>query len=261
MAAPLLSFIGIHMVARDRVLETYALTQGVSFSFLLLQTALYTIGLNLFVGLSYLYGVFAIALIALVLKYLLRFFHRQKSSFYFMGGLSFMGFSYALVSFFPFLESHLSRTFMGDLVTASSSQSVLVAMLFIPLLLVCFNLRFLWRRDTLNLALFGREAQLAKNSKLSFDIVSLVTLSVSILTLGHLYTLALTLMAPLIINALSRLSFNSFVLSCLGIGLMSSLLGLLFSLLWPGLSTVPLILVILVLTSTTFGAVSRIFST
>lgn len=244
IAGALLPLMGVHLLARDRVLESYGLTQAAVLGHLLGQLLIHMQGWGEMWGGQFIFGIVAIFSCYLFFQLTSKWFERQKSSYYFCMGLIFMGLTYGLSTYFPFLEGQMARSYMGDIVTASSSEILLAAIIFIFGIFVHAFFFFSWRKDTLNIALFGKEFSPKQTNSLLFNLATLTILSVSIMILGHLYTLGALLILPLLLNPLS-IPFRAYVFLCISLTMLASLFGPSLSLYWPRVSTVPAFIIVL----------------
>lgn len=255
IASILLPAVGIHLIARKRILETYALTQGTVLGHLLGQLLVYFFGSYFILTFPYAWGALSLIVTYFFLRVFSPAFSHQLSSFYFAVAIAFMAFGFGLSSFFPFLESTVSRAYMGDIVTASLSEIFWGTFFLTVAALVYIRFFYQWRRETLNQALFGVSiSQKISRSNLFFNIIVLITLTIGIISLGHLYTLACMTILPVLLNTL-KAPFKIYLTLCLCLSFSASFLGLSSSLIWPRVSTVPVIILYLVL----FGVFANLY--
>lgn len=246
VAGAFLPLLGVHLMGRERILESYGLTQGAVLGHLLGQfLLLYTESL-VFTQVYFLTGLLSIVLCYFFFRAVSGLFYRQKPVFYFTSGLIFMAATYALSSFYPSLESRMVRGYMGDLVTASIGEVYITSAVIIFSFIIFIIFFSKWRQETLNFALFGKALPQERQSLLIFDAVTLMTLSFSIITLGHLYTLGALIILPLILNSLN-IPFRIYLFLCLFFSILSSLGGMSMSIIWSRVSTVPIILIQMVI--------------
>jgi zinc/manganese transport system permease protein len=151
---------------------------------------------------------------------------------------------YLVTSLVPSLESHLAASFFGDLAVVSDPEAQWLFLLGTAVLLL---LAFSWKKismQSFEIAIFGRISggRIARRTSLSFLVIALGMICLSIQYLGLLFTLASLFLPTLILSGSAR-NLNVYTFAVVGLAVLGSLTGFLASL-WHGqMPTVPAIAV------------------
>jgi len=167
--------------------------------------------------------------------------------------ISFMAINYQLISFIPILESHLTSTLYGDIATLSNQDAYFLSVLAFTYLVL--NLKFLSIRLRSLIDLIHYQVETSNLKTVLLNTFIHAFLVFSLLKLGFLFVLAFLLLPSQFLRNSSK-SLNSFLLGGVIISILSSSLGLLGSLNWTRLSTMPTQISILLLLGLTIKAYS-----
>ena len=234
-----LSLIGVHLLARERLLQSFCVSQGA------------VLGTLLGIGLDYPPSVTAMILGLVVFTFSELLFKSAaviREALFGTLLIVLMSLSYMLSVVFPQLEQHLATAFFGDLVTLSSAEAKSV--LVIGLLLLGLLWRY-WKPlclHSFDIALYGQKtARFLSSRRLRrfFSIVSVLAIVLSVQWLGFLFTVA-CLYLPAVISNVQQQRFSSVIKQCMWTPALSVLCGFGLSLIYPILPSVPTIILLMV---------------
>lgn len=238
LVAICLTLAGSQVAPRKMSLETLYLAQAIIFSSLLGK---------LFFHDSH----FGSLLFSIVFISVLRFwalsikgnFKRNLSDFFIALFLVFLSLSYGIISYFPNLEAHMGQSFFGDLVTVSTHEQY-----YLGILSLFYILYFFIQYKTIKRETFEHSLGITKKNISPFIIFTFVLLVSSLFSMGLIYSLCF-LLIPVTILSSSANSLKSLLLQTSLIALVSPLAGLGLSIKYERLSTVPLIVIFVLLLS------------
>jgi zinc transport system permease protein len=236
-----LSVVGKHVRARGTILEVFFLTQLALLGGLL---SLLAFGAHEGHELS--------ALVSIVLSYIggKAVVHKVRATLvdmnmFMIGGyLVLISFQYLLVGMFPQLDSHMSSGFLGNLVTASTTENYFLIACCASLLVLYTLFSRQINRRTIEQSIFMENS--SKDSWVfGFFLFSLPIIA-SLYCLGFLYTMSYLLL-PTLLAGRSFSSEKSAVLVCSVVAAISSIVGLYLSITFERLSTTSTQILVLLL--------------
>jgi ABC-type Mn2+/Zn2+ transport system permease subunit len=245
--AGFLSILGIHLSARDKTIQSLCLSQAATFGVLLgLGISDFLLGTHEhdFDLSSIAIGLLSVLIIFLVSEKLSFSKKISRSSFFVSLFLVLLALSYWLVSFFPSLESHMSQTFFGDLVTLSGLNlylSLIVSTLGLIILLVNY---LSFSRDSFNFTILDLFFVKGQNSWWLFQIIVLMGLTISIFASGFLFTVTSLFLPTVLFSFWPKSGLLKHHLLCLSLSTVSTGLGFFLSLVWSRFPTVPTIVIV-----------------
>lgn len=257
-----LGILGIHLVLRHKTLETLMVGQ--------------TMQLGVIVGAfiaSYLYhetnsiheghfGIFT----SLSISGIIYFFHARGSKRWYQLKTELalliivisIALSHILTALNPLIESHFTRSFVGDIVTASKYENYFL--IFVGLFCVSYFFHFKGKlfEDSIDFALYGG---VIEKRALGFEALVFGVMGLSIHVFGLLFTLG-TLLLPIILLSLSRrLRYRTVVLLVLLGNSISVFTGFLLNIKYEKLPTSPTIVIVITLIYFLFAFIeSRVFN-
>jgi ABC-type Mn2+/Zn2+ transport system permease subunit len=157
--------------------------------------------------------------------------------------------SYILTAALPFLESHFSAAFLGDIATASQTSS-----LWLTVLSLIANIYFVLNLKRLTLQGFwlsGSGVTFDARLNVVFYLICATLIVESTRIFGFLFTSASLVVAPLAVSLRAK-GLREFLLQSSALAVLSTLLGFLASLHWQGLSTSAAIVVAQVVVALVF---------
>lgn len=240
-----LGFIGAHLLAQKKVLQVFCFNQasllgvlvGVLFNHVTQQQSLLTV---LLFGFSLSFAVFFFTewFFALGNRIL---FNARLVVFY----LFLMASSFAISSYFPFLENHMAQAFFGDIVTLENSTASF--MLFVSglaaVLLIWLRRRLL--RDALDFVWLGQAALWQRPSWWSGNFIYCFVIVVAIYALGMLYTTGMLFLAAVTLQGFSAIRLRGYFVAVMLTNGLATIIGFLLSYLQPKFSTAPAIVILL----------------
>ena len=235
-----LSFLGTHLAARDRSMQTLCVSQGAMFGTL--------IGIG--VAQQWLHpqssGVaypFVISVCGSVVTFFASEAFLGKNSAskntYFAAIFSLLvSLSYMASSLFPGLESHMAQRYFGDLATVSDGESKLIAAVALSTLVVVF---WKWKtiaQESFDSAILGSQAIVLTSW---FGLVSLVNIALSVQVLGFLFTISCLFLPTTIVSRKRSPGFWSHTRLCMLVSAGGTIFGFGLSIFYDSLPTVPAI--------------------
>lgn len=237
LMAGVLALIGAQWTARDKSAQIFVLGQGASLGIviglilnLLMGTDIH--GLNLFLGLT-------LGWITLLFSDLLIQTRSSRNHIYLTLFVFFLSLTYLLSYVTPALETHIASSYFGDL--AVMSDTAAMGAIMAGLIFGGFTL-FHWRR--LSLISFQMANQSLITQSLPnriFDLGTLLVTTMSIQSMGYLYTMGSLFIATSFAASQSR-NLHSYVIKVMLISFGGSAAGFALSLLSTNLPTVPCVI-------------------
>lgn len=248
--------IGVNLIARDRVLESYALAQG---------AVVFALGGALIAQVFHLNeDLLSLSLSILGLTALFIFFkklqvnsQRLKNPLFFIAGTLLFAFSLLFVSLFPSLERYIWRGGGSDLVTMSHTHTVFGIILMLVLIVIMLFFMKRWIAQGINISLFADQYPKKIFDEFSFDTVALLLIAFGIFGLGQLLTLGLMFTAPILLYFCS-VRHSSYLIICVLTTTLGSVGGFVMSLYWYEFSTIPLMLVFIAFLSLFFVSLNAV---
>lgn len=236
LCASSLSIFGGHILARREGLSIFSLSQIISTSILLSMLIVTHESLQLVITV-FLALLFACALKLLEQKAKLRHDTLHLSTFIF-----FMAINYAISSYFPNLEAHLAKSFFGDVVTLSGARLIILSSVMLTSVMgfVYFHKEIF--NQTFDMAL----ATSTVKDFSFYKSIQLIVLTICIFNLGLLFTLTFVFL-PSAITKLTSTSLRSHYRQCIVVSIMGVTIGMLTSLAFDRVATVPAITIATVL--------------
>ncbi len=247
LMAGVLALVGAQWTAREKSAQIFVLGQGASLGIvigliinLLLGTDIH--GLNLFFGLS-------LGWITLLFSDLLIQTRSSRNHIYLTLFIFFLALTYLLSYVTPALETHIASSYFGDLVVMSDQAAI--GSLIAGLLFGTFTL-YHWRRLSLISFQMANQSLITQGlSNRIFDLGTLLITTMSIQSMGYLYTMGSLFIATSFAASRSR-NLHSFVTKVVVISFAGSALGFMVSLLSTSLPTVPCVILGQLLMGTIF---------
>jgi len=167
-----------------------------------------------------------------------------------------MGFSHLVVLLSPVVEFHMVKSYLGDIVTVSKFESLLITVVSIISGIVLWKMRRNIKLDTLEIALFNKATKKRRSSRI-FSVLVLLLMLFSIHLFGSLFTVG-AMIIPAFISSIFNISSRHYnILS--GVNALSVIMAFGFLLQFDRLPTTVLILMFIFLFSLIFSAVFRKF--
>ena len=163
---------------------------------------------------------------------------------------------YFLVTFFPALDPHFSVGFFGNIVTASDFENNLLIISFMLFLIMYYKRRAQLLKNSFEISIFGR-LKYGKREAIVDQIILSVPVALSLFALGFVYTLSFLMISAVILSVSCVSNLSTTKLSVLISGV-SSVGGLLLSILNDRLATSPAQILILTFLSLLFLALPKI---
>lgn len=165
-----------------------------------------------------------------------------------------MGFSHFVVLLSPVVEFHMVKSYLGDIVTVSKTESLLITA-------ICIISGFiLWKNtknietDTFEIALFNKPTKKRK-SQLSFAIIILIVMLFSIHLFGSLFTVG-SMIIPGFIASIFNISTKKYNMMSL-LNSLSVIIAFFFLLRFDRLPTTVLILFFIFIISLIFSILNK----
>lgn len=265
MSSAVLAFIGVQLSSKAKSVQVLSMSQGAILGVLLGMAASGSIlheGSELETHfLPLVFSSIVAFLVSVLAEYITRRVSSSKNTYYVAMFSFLMAFSYLVSSMFPALESHMTQVFFGDLATLTNFDAVITIVFSAFSLVVFFLLRKFIINDSFETAIYGLEKNfiVSRSKWLEFyiSILSTVFICFSIQFLGLLFTLSCLFIPTSIFAYHNRGSVRSHLSKCILVSIMSSAAGLLFSLYFSSLSTVPCIVMALVIIGELVNLTSR----
>ena len=190
-----LGLIGIHTIARNQALDSFVLGQelqsGIIFSAFLLNL-LKIHSDHGFHSESVISLIIAIS-IHVLFSFIIKKHNLIRLEFSIIYVFFLIAINNLLMSLNPMIEGHMVNSMLGDIVTASKIESILISVLSLVFVLF-YILQFkVFLKESINIALFSEEKQ-----KLSHQIILVLFMSLSVHILGLVFTLSMLLMGPVV---------------------------------------------------------------
>ena len=257
ISASVLAFIGVQLAATEKSVQVLSMSQGAILGVLIGMAA---IGFAVHDGselethfLPLLFSSILAFIVSQYGEYITRRVSSSKNTYYVAIFSFLMAFSYLLSSMFPALESHMTQVFFGDLATLTNFDSIVTVVLSAACFVFFFFTNNVVLNDSFESAIYGLEKRFlpGKNRLLQLivNIVSTVFICFSIQFLGLLFTISCLFIPTSILAYHNAGSVKLHVALCMIGSVVSSALGILLSLYFSSLSTVPCIVVVLVAVS------------
>ncbi len=255
ISASVLAFIGVQLSSKAKSVQVLSMSQGAILGVLIGMAASGSIlheGSELETHfLPLLFSSLMAFLVSVLCESITRRVSSSKNTYYVAMFSFLMAFSYLVSSMFPALESHMTQVFFGDLATLTNFDAKITIVFSSLSLVVFFVLRKFIINDSFEAAIYGLEKNfiVSRSKLLEFyvSVLSTVFICFSIQFLGLLFTLSCLFIPTSIFAYNNRGSVRSHLLKCLLASSLSAACGLLFSLYYSSLSTVPCIVMAIVL--------------
>ena len=248
LSASSLSIIGKHYLSRGTILEIFFLSQMSLFGNLLSKLFFHAHE-STFLSLISSYSLFGFGAYIL---HRLKLNKTEKGTFMVGGYLFLLALQYLLIGYFPQLDSHMSVGFFGNMVTASSSENLLMIVILLVFLAAYFIEKKSVNRNTIEINILNSSIK----SKFELLLFS-VPLIASLFGLGFLYTMSFLLLPSLVIGKILPTE-KSATLSIALLSLICSVLGLALSVSFERLSTSSLQISILAILLFAFCLIQKI---
>lgn len=232
-----LSLIGAQWTAREKSSQIFVLGQGASLG-IILGLALNILmdtdfhGLNLFLG-------FSLGWITLLMSDFIFKTKSDRNHIYLTLFVFYLSLSYLITSITPSLESHIASSYFGDISVMSdfaAQTGLLSGVIFGGYLLKHWHSLSMHSFRLVNESAIHR-----KNIYLIFDVGTLIVTTVSIQSMGYLYTMGSLFIGATFASQRSK-NLNAYTRNILVISTLGSATGFAGSLASTSLPTVPCIL-------------------
>lgn len=239
-SAATLGLIGSHILTQREGLRTFALSQQASFAILLTMMMSDHSAHTLQSIVAF--------ILTIILCFIVILFEKKSQLrsdlWHLCIFIIFMAGNYFITTFFPALESHMARSFFGDLVTLSGPKLYILAFFIV---LIAGYFIFDHKRIfsyTLKTSLHSNKI----NPLNFFNLITTFVITISILNLGLLFTLAMIFL-PSCLSKNNSTNLRRHYTKIVYLSLASVILGLGCSLVFERVATVPAIILVLVLLS------------
>jgi ABC-type Mn2+/Zn2+ transport system permease subunit len=258
LAGLVMPLVGSHLPARNQVVRSLMVTQMATLGLLLGMLVASFFHLPHWLGEVVLPLAFAVIVTFILLRLIEKAFVHLNEGSYMCGYFIFLAMSFIVCSLFPGLELHHTQMFFGDVVTISGVSlwgSILFMLLALVLLL---KYQKDWILHSVDQQLLG-DCYTCTKTHDRFAFFSLMTIIIGLFSLGQMFTLGAMLIAPIFLKqqAFGLSSFLKLIAVLTSTAMVS---GLSLSLVWTKLSTVPLMILILVIFCLIWSQIYR-FST
>jgi ABC-type Mn2+/Zn2+ transport system permease subunit len=216
-----LGLMGFHLLARNQSMEVMLL--GQEFQTGILVAALVQSLFNIQHDNEH--GIHAEAILSFIFVLLVHglyvFWIKNNRAYRIEGAiismLILMGLSHLIVVLSPSVEFHMVHAALGDIVTVSRSESLLVALLAIVLMVGYYRLHSHFFQETIEIAFFNRATKKRKSS-LYFQGILYLLMFISIHLFGGLFTVG-SMLIPAFMSSIFQVSRHDYVrlliLNCL----------------------------------------------
>lgn len=254
-----LGLIGYHLIARSQSLEVLLLGQEFQTSILLSAFLVSILPLVHYDHHGIHLEILFTLVVTIISHIIFRRFFINKSYIKTEGVVGYiiflMGLNQLIILISPLIEMHMVKSFIGDIVTVSKSESYFVVGLSLLCLFLLIKKNKIFYEDSLELALFGKVTKKRK-SEFFFNSVTLIMMLFSIHHFGVLFTLG-AIMIPGLCNAYFKLSSKDLIgqllLSCI-----SPLIAFILTTYNDRLPTTVLILFVTFFLNLVFGYIKRL---
>lgn len=206
-----LGLIGIHTIARNQALDSFVLGQelqsGIIFSAFLLNI------INLHSDHGFHIESLISLIMAIIFHVLFSFIVKRFNLIRLEVSIIYVFILIALNNLFmslnPMIEGHMVNSLLGDIVTASKLESIIISILSLGFIAFYLNQYKTFLNESIDIALFSEEKQ-----KLSHQIVLILFMSFSVHILGLVFTLSMLLMTPVfvLLTKMKNLSLSTFII-------------------------------------------------
>jgi ABC-type Mn2+/Zn2+ transport system permease subunit len=240
-----LAILGAHLATRDRALQSLSISQAA------------TLGVLLGVGIlghahdSFLAhtGPLLLGLGMAAIIFLLSERHIGKDGsikvvFYLSLYIGLLAICYGAIALLPGLESHLSSAFFGDIVTINGAE-LWISIAASAAALIWFQQDFVTHlRESFEIAVFGEEYPSLTSGKTRFRWLSLLLLTISIFSMGLLFTIAMLFIPTTILRSSKNQGVKAHLFFAALASVAGTLAGLILSIRWDKAPTVPSIVIL-----------------
>lgn len=207
-----LGHIGRHLIARNQSMEIMLLGQEFQTAILI---AAMIIGMFETGGHDD-HNIHLESIVSLGIVLLFHFFYflilKNNRSYRIEGAISFivllMGLSHFVVLLSPIVEFHMVKSYLGDIVTVSKSESIVACVVTIICLTWIYRLRKNLNLDTIEISLFNKVTK-KRPSQYHFSLIVLIIMLFSIHLFGTLFTVG-AMIIPAFISAIARFNQKNF---------------------------------------------------
>jgi zinc transport system permease protein len=241
-----LGLLGIHLVIRQKSLETLMIGQtmqlgiivGAFASSILWHEAKIIheghIGVLISLGLA--------GFIYFLHGHLSKKWYQLKTELALIAIILSIAMTHVLTALNPLIESHFVRSFVGDIVTASQGENYFLIIVGVLSLIYFLGFRRKLFEDSLDLGLYG---DLGHKRVYGFEFVLFLTMGLSIHVFGLMFTLA-CLLVPTILMSLSKsISYKNLILNIVIGNSLAVMGGFLLNIQFENLPTSPSIVILL----------------
>jgi ABC-type Mn2+/Zn2+ transport system permease subunit len=246
LMAVVLGHYGIHLVGRRKTLETLMIGQtmqlGIIMGAFITSIFFHNTGVvhEEHIGL----------VVSLLLSGLIYFLHGRLSNkwYYLKTELSLfiiilsIAFSHVLTALNPLIESHLVRSFVGDIVTASEMENYFI--LFITIL--CGAYFFFNKKRILDESIdYGLYGFILNKKAVLFEVVIFVIMCLCIHVFGLLFTLGMLLIPIIAFNMVGSFKYHKMLMTVAFINIVAVISGFSLNIQFENLPTSPTIVIVL----------------
>jgi ABC-type Mn2+/Zn2+ transport system permease subunit len=208
-----LGMVGRHMVARNQSMEVMLLGQEFQTSILMAALVFATVetqehsdhGIHLEMFLSLFFVLIYHGFYLLIINK----FRQYRIEGAILSIIMLMGFGQFIVLLSPLVEMHMVKSYLGDIVTVSKTESLSLAGLVVLAYIFLNSMKKKVELDTIEIALFNKVTKKRK-SQLHFSIIVLILMLLSIHLFGSLFTMG-AIIIPAFIAGFSRLSQKQYI--------------------------------------------------
>jgi zinc/manganese transport system permease protein/iron/zinc/copper transport system permease protein len=250
IVAACLAIVGAQLSARNQALSSLVTSQSSAFGI--------TVGLSILAsfhihGLSFLPGLCAVLFALLsnnIEKKLIKVNSQAPYSFHIALFSILMALNYLLMNLVPSVESHVAASYIGDLTLSSDPESITIGIISILFLAYCLKAWNFITRHSFNLSTYTSFLPSKKDllHHKIFSIMSIIVIALSVQLMGLLFTLS-ALFLPITILSHSKISLPRMPYVLAITAATSCTVGFSTSLVFEKFSTVPLISIVIALSS------------
>jgi ABC-type Mn2+/Zn2+ transport system permease subunit len=246
LMAVTLGHYGIHLVGRRKTLETLMIGQTMQLGIILgaFLTSLF------FHNTGVIHEEHIGLIVSLLLSGFIYFCHGQcsKKWYYLKTELSLLviilsiALSHVLTAVNPLIESHLVRSFVGDIVTASKMENYFILLITF----LCGIYFFLNKKRILDESIdYGLYGHILNKKAVLFEFVIFVIMCLCIHVFGLLFTLGMLLIPIIAFNMIGNFKYSKMLFVIALINILSVCLGFLLNIQFEKLPTSPVIVILL----------------
>ena len=213
----ILGMVGRHIVARNQSMEMMLLGQEFQTSILMAAMLISQFETGTHNDHSYHLEVMITLVFVLIYHGLYHLIVKNFRNYKIEGAITLivilMGFSQLVVLLSPVVEFHMVKSFLGDIVTVSKMEAIIVSLSSVALLGLYFQQQKQTNLDTIEIALFNKVTK-KRISQNVFSFIVLILMLLSIHMFGSLFTIG-AIIIPAFLSGIFKIAHGKYTLLCL----------------------------------------------